>query len=410
MTAAAGRVSAVHRQTRRSLLVVVAFLAAAAATAVLDGDQGRWAALHLFTVGALLTAVSTATVYLAVTWSAAPAPTDRAAAWPVALLALGATGLAVTRRAGAPGWTTGATSVLVVTALALVAAQLVSIRRHAAKDRFHPAIDGYLVALVIGIVGSIVGGLLAAGSTGDHAVAARDAHLGANLFGLVGLVIAATLPYMVATQARTKMSPKATPEAIWAVFSVLVAANTVLFTGRLVEDDRLSGAGLAVYALTLLALVRILPRVRRRQLEWAGPRLIQLGSGILWWILATAVLAWETGWGDGRDVPALLALVIGGYAQILTASLAYLGPVVRGGGHVRLSAGFALTRSWVAPIAGNTAAVAALAELDQLLAGALAVWALDLVVRSTLLVSRAGSSELASADEAPPAGHPGGGS
>ena len=42
------------------------------------------------------------------------------------------------------------------------------------------------------------------------------------------------------------------------------------------------------------------------------------------------------------------ALVLGGYVQILVASLAYLAPVLRGGGHVRLSAGFATTRSWLA--------------------------------------------------------------
>ncbi|HRD99682.1 MAG TPA: hypothetical protein PLV68_00185, partial [Ilumatobacteraceae bacterium] len=56
----------------------------------------------------------------------------------------------------------------------------------------------------------------------------------------------------------------------------------------------------------------------------------------------------------------LQALVIGGFAQILVASLAYLGPVLRGGGHRRLSAGFAITRSWTSLAAGNAAALAAL--------------------------------------------------
>ncbi|MFP5487244.1 MAG: hypothetical protein ACLGHQ_02930 [Acidimicrobiia bacterium] len=31
------------------------------------------------------------------------------------------------------------------------------------------------------------------------------------MFGLIGLVIAATLPFFAATQVRTKMSPRATP-------------------------------------------------------------------------------------------------------------------------------------------------------------------------------------------------------
>jgi len=53
--AAAGRVAAVHRQTRRSLVLTVAFVAAAVVLALVDGPEGRWAALHLFLLGALLT-------------------------------------------------------------------------------------------------------------------------------------------------------------------------------------------------------------------------------------------------------------------------------------------------------------------------------------------------------------------
>lgn len=45
---------------------------------------------------------------------------------------------------------------------------------------------------------------------------------------------------------------------------------------------------------------------------------------------------------DDRSI--LRILVLGGFAQILVASLAYPGPVLRGG-HDRLTAGFAFTRS-----------------------------------------------------------------
>lgn len=54
--------------------------------------------------------------------------------------------------------------------------------------------------------------------------------------------------------------------------------------------------------------------------------------------------------------------MIGGYAQILVASLAYLGPVLRGGGHRRLTEGFAITGSWPSLAAGNIAAVGALLD------------------------------------------------
>ncbi|MGH9133470.1 MAG: hypothetical protein ACRDZZ_06005 [Ilumatobacteraceae bacterium] len=84
--------------------------------------------------------------------------------------------------------------------------------------------------------------------------------------------------------------------------------------------------------------------------------------------------------------------MIGGFAQILVASLAYLGPVLRGGGRRPLTAGFALTRSWVSLAAGDAAAVAALVGHAQALAAALAIWLTDIVVRAGRLLARARSS------------------
>ena len=85
------------------------------------------------------------------------------------------------------------------------------------------------------------------------------------------------------------------------------------------------------------------------------------------------------------DRAILQALVIGGFAQILVASLAYLGPVLRGGGHRRLTDGFSVTRSWVSLAAGNTAAIAALAGGGPILAAALAIWLVDIAVRAIRL-------------------------
>jgi hypothetical protein len=84
----------------------------------------------------------------------------------------------------------------------------------------------------------------------------------------------------------------------------------------------------------------------------------------------------------------LLALVIGGYAQILLGSLAYFGPVLRGGGHRRLTDGFLVTRSWLSLVAGNCAAVAALTQHDGALQAILVVWGVDLLVRALRLAHR----------------------
>ncbi|MCZ7631600.1 MAG: hypothetical protein M5U19_22200 [Microthrixaceae bacterium] len=93
---------------------------------------------------------------------------------------------------------------------------------------------------------------------------------------------------------------------------------------------------------------------------------------------------------DALDSPivhsdALLVLVVGAFAQILVASAAYLGPVVRAGGHRRLGAGFEIMKSWPGAVAANAAAVALLVGLRQVAAVVIAAWAADTAVRVALL-------------------------
>ena len=130
----------------------------------------------------------------------------------------------------------------------------------------------------------------------------------------------------------------------------------------------------------------MLPIFARSRLRWAGPRVVQLAVGLGWWAAMTMALAVTTVRAtDDRMI--LHALVIGGFAQILVASLAYLGPVLRGGGHRRLTAGFAITRSWVSLAAGNTAAVAELVGHGPALAAALAIWLMDTAIRAGRLLT-----------------------
>ena len=82
---------------------------------------------------------------------------------------------------------------------------------------------------------------------------------------------------------------------------------------------------------------------------------------------------------------------MGGYAQIVVASLAYLGPVLRGGGHERLAAGFATTRSWPSLVLGNTAAVAALCQWQEALAVLVAAWGADVAWRAATLIAGRGA-------------------
>ena len=89
---------------------------------------------------------------------------------------------------------------------------------------------------------------------------------------------------------------------------------------------------------------------------------------------------------------ALQVLVVGGFAQIIVGSLAYLGPVLRGGGHVRLSDGFATTRSATSLVLGNVAPAFLLAGIESIAVAVLVAWAALVAAEAMLLVLPVGSA------------------
>ena len=175
---------------------------------------------------------------------------------------------------------------------------------------------------------------------------------------------------------------------VW--LSTAIATATV---GFLSARPSVAAAGLGAYAVGLVGLVALLPTMRVKQLRWAGPRLLQLGAGLGWWAGATLAVAWRAASGDPAFTrPVVGVLVVGGYAQILAAALAYLGPVLRGGGHRRLTDGFRITRSWPGLIAANVAAAALAVGEHDVVVVALGVWLVDTVDRAAAL-TRAPSAE-----------------
>lgn len=382
MQGAPDRVARVHRQARPTLLVAFAFVAAAPVAVVLPHETGAWLPLHLFLVGGLLSAISGATQMLAVTWSSSPAPADRVVAVQRAAVVLGTLGLVVGRERDAD-LLAGAGGALVAVGLVLLAALLWTIRSGAVTDRYLPAIDGYLLALGFGVVGVAVGVHMALEGTASADL--RRTHLIVNLLGLVGLVILATLPFFAATQVRSKMSPRARPARVRGLVvtsaAVVAGAAAAAATGR----QQIAAGLLAVESVVILGSLLLVPSIGRRQLGWAGPRIVQLFAGVVWWSVAVAGFAATVAW-DLDDDAVLRAMAIGGLAQILAASLGYLGPVLRGGGHERLTAGFATTRSWTGVVAANVAALGALLQLRTLVVVGLGVWLLDGAVRGSRLV------------------------
>lgn len=370
------RVAEMHRHTRRGLAMSGAFVVAAVLATATPGRTDVWLPLHLFLVGAVTSAIATVTQMLAVTWSASPAPRRRIVACQRWMLAVGAVLVVVGRESRRDPWT-AVGGALVGTALASVILALVRVRRSARTPRFSPAIDAYVLALAGALSGIALGVGLGTGSLG---LGSRNGHVVINLFAFVGVVIAGTLPYFAATQERSKMATRATPQRIRAVAVGLWLSAIAAGCAAALGAGTAARVSLAAYGVGLVALTALLPIPRRKHVTWAGPRLIQLLAGLAWWTAMTLWIAATYG-PAGIDQPALLALVIGAYGQILAASFAYLVPVVRGGGHEQLTSGFRTTRSWAGLALSNIAAVLALADRSTLMTVALAGWAIDASVR-----------------------------
>jgi len=383
-----GRVAVAQRQARATLMVAAAFVAAAPLAAVLPHRTGRWLPLHLFLVGGLLSAVSATTQFFAVTWAAGPPAPEWLVRAERLLLAGGAVGLAAGREAGVPAGLLAVSGVAVALALALLAAALERIVRPAVQRRFDVTLRWYRSALAAGGAGGALGVALATGAVPSRrAASVLDAHLVLNLLGLVGLVVAGTLPFFVATQAKMRMSPRARGPLQDRLRAALLVGLGGATAGLLAGRPAAAGAALLVYAGGQVGLVAVLPRPARRQWRWAGPRLLQLAAGLLWWIGAVLAMAASLlRGGPAAPTAALLALVVGGYGQVLAASLAYLGPVLRGGGHERLAAGFATTATWWGLVAGNLAAAAFVAGRPVLAAGLLGGWVADGAWRAAQLL------------------------
>lgn len=168
--------------TRPTLAVAAAFTFAAGVAAVVPHHTGPWLPLHLFLVGGLLTAISAATQFLAVTWSAAPPPPQALVGTQRVLLAFGVLGLGLGRELNASPVFLGAAGSTVIASFVLLQVWLVGIRTAGKLDRFRPAIDGYLIAVSFGLLGCGAGIALASGVAADRDDLLRSAHLIVNVF------------------------------------------------------------------------------------------------------------------------------------------------------------------------------------------------------------------------------------
>lgn len=378
----AERVRLSHAQARASLRLVLAFLAAAGVAGVAGAP--RWVVVHLFLAGAVVQAIGGVSLMLTVTWSAAAAPSDGWARIQRWATAAGAAGVVVARGFDLPTPVLAAAGSTFLAGLALLAVLLVTTFRTGTEPRYGPAVAGYVAALVAAAVAGGLGIALASGATGVGGGDLRSAHLALNLLGFVGGVIAATLPFFASTVVRSKMAPVATPRRLTATVAAHVTAVWVTAAGFLAGSRPLAVAGLLGVAAAVAAVLGALPRPTLRQWRFAGPRLVALWAGGAWWVMTLLASAVDVAAGHPLLVGRWLGvLVAAGFGQVLWASLAYLLPMLRGGGHQRLADGFAATRSWVGLAAVNLAgATFALGAPARWTAAALTIWAVDAAWRA----------------------------
>lgn len=368
--------------------VVVLFVLAGLVAATTDS---RWATIHLLLAGATVLLISAVSLMLTVTWSAAPAPRDRTVVVQRTCIAAGVAILVSGRQAATATWVPVLGAVLYGIGLAQLAVLVVTTVRRGVERRYDVPVAGYAVAAGFGIVGAVLGTSMLVGATSADL---RDAHRTVNLLGLVGMVIFATLPFFTATVVRSKMKKAATPKRLVALLAAQTATLLVAVIGVAAAAPAVAATGLAVYAAGLVATMALMPAPTRRQFDWAGPRLVAMWAGTTWWVVVVAVAAGQTATGASPFAdPWLGVLMVAAYGQIVWGSLAYLLPVLRGGGHEMLGAGFALTRSWEALVAVNVAGVALVADLTPVVVLAIGIWALDTGVRFALLARRRSGRE-----------------
>ncbi len=361
-----------------ALFVVAALVAGA--------RHSRWATVHLALAGATVLLISAASLMLTVTWSAAPAPPDLAVAAQRTLVTVGVALFVGGRQAGAPTWAAVLGAAMYGLGLIVLAGLLVVTVRRGVERRYDAPVAGYAVALVAGAAGAALGVTMVVGTA---SVDVRDAHRVLNLLGLIGIVTASTLPFFAATVVRSKMNRTATPARMVAILVLQSSAVLLTVAGLLGSIDAVAVVGLVVYASATVLVAAQLPRPTKRQLDWAGPRMLALWLGTAWWVLSVAAAAVAVARGRSPfEDPWLAVLVISAYGQIVWGSLAYLLPVLRGGGHRLLSAGFSMTRSWEGLVAVNVTGVALIVGVTPLAVTAVVLWVLATAVRFTLLVAQ----------------------
>lgn len=395
-----------------SIAAALLYAAAAVVWVVAGGSLpgGRWLAIHLFTLGTLTNLILVFTEHFGRTLTRTVTERIR---WQMPVANLGIlmvlVGLPEDQR-----WLTGTGAVVVTAVVTTSYVRLRRMRTQAIGARFGWIVRMYERAHGAFIHGAMLGLLMGVGLlSGTWYLAAKWAHLHINILGWAGLTLLATLVFFGPTIVRTRIVEGADARAAAALrlgaTALTVAVLLLLATGvggTVGTALRLASAlTMSVFAWAVTVVCLPVGTAAHR----AGP------SAPRWPLVAAAVWFPVVAWADvaviasgrWRLLDAVgLAMLLGVLAQVITAVLTYLAPMLRMrtlGGRDRLRARLeigATVRTAMLNLGTAGVVVAALVRGD--VGGVLSRGGWALVIASLLwLVAAGASGGLSDAEESP---------
>lgn len=359
------------RWHRRVNVLPLAYLAAIVAVSLVHPflPHWRWLLIHLLLLGAATNAILVWSIHFAAAVLRAPAPARRRAeAVRIGLLNAGVAAVLIGGTTGRGGLAVGGAAAVFVTVLAHLWT-LARWLRHALPARFAVTVHYYLTAAVALLVGIPVGAwMLVTDGAGRDRLVLFHAHV--NVLGWVSLTVLGTLLTLWPSVLRTRMADNAVRAAVRAL-PLAGAGLALLGIGLLAWWPVLAAAGLALFgAAVVVTAVPAVVVARQRPPSSFAAWSIAAGCG---WLLvalvrdaAGLITATDAAGAADRFDAVLLPLLVGFVGQVLLGALAYLLPVVLGGGPGPVRARSAvLDRHWPQRVVmGNVAFAIYLLPVD----------------------------------------------
>lgn len=379
------RVVASHAIARRAFRLAGVFgvVALVWAVVVLVRGGSWWGPLHAFLAGAVLLAISGASLMFTITWAAASPPSALASTAQRWLMASGAAAALVGVTASLPAlvWVGAAA---LATGLVLLGGAVIGAVRRSLLRRFDLSARFYLTAFACGVVGMTLGALLGTDSAGASFGAWRLVHSHLNLVGLVGLVIIGTIPTFLPTVAHHRAVSGKEAQLAWWLGATGVAA---IAAGTILGPVPVGAGTLAVGTAGLVILAGILARLWDRGRDKL--QFLQVSAGTIWlagWAVVDG-LSLISGGSFAPFAGTTGAVVVAGVGQVLLGSLAYLVPVLKGpplAHNLALMTGHA----WIPLAAANAAGLMMISGWNRVGVALLAIWVVDFARRLIAVLAR----------------------